>query len=98
MPAIYTDADGRVQRTVYDAADLDTSDADAVVDSLPAEPDNPPWVENTLYYDGSQFYWEKQNPFSGLNFTETEKQALFEAVANNDLVAARDIVETALQK
>lgn len=94
MAAIWTDSDDVVRRVVYDD---DAADADAyiVADSdIPSREPTQPWCEVTIHYnDVDGFYTTEENPFDGLNLTDTEKQELYDAVRRNDLVQARNLIE-----
>lgn len=99
--AVWTDANGKVERIHYQPADVDTSDAHMTDKTVPdANEKMPDWVDLDLHYDEAtdSFKFQKQeDPFAGLAFTDAEKQDVFDAVQENDLVKIRNIVETALQ-
>lgn len=98
--AVWTNNDGSVQRQHYRPDEIDTSSADAVVDSdnIPNKPDVNDWVHTRLQYDGEKFSYETDDPFEGLAFSESEKQKVYDAFNEGDLVKAREVVELALQK
>lgn len=95
--AVWTDENERVQRKHYHPEDVDTSDAHEVHEEGVA-PDVADWVSvNEFYNPTDGFYYETEDPLAGLTFSDAEKQRLFDAVQDNDLVEARNIVEEALK-
>lgn len=93
--AVWTDSNNRIVRTHHKPEDVDTSDA-YIVDSMPSRPDVKPWVEVEEKCDSNGVYYTTTNPFDGLNFTDSEKQAVYDAVMEHDLVEMRSIIESAL--
>jgi len=97
--AVWTNGDNSVRRIHYRPEDVDTSGAVETHTEPPKDSGTPDWVEDTLYYDGSSdtFSFQSEDPFEGLNLSDTEKQNIYNAVQSNDLVEIRSIVEQALQ-
>ena len=97
--AVWTDEGGCVELFHYRPDDVDTSGATEIHYEPPSDAGTADWVDDELYYDESvdEFYFESNDPFEGLNFSDAEKQRLYDAVQGNDLFEARNIVEEALQ-
>lgn len=95
--AVWTDSEGRVERLHYKPDEVDTSNGRVSSGEVP-DPSTPDWVDDTLHYDeaNDSFYYESTDPFDGLPFSENEKQAVYDAVRDDDLVEIRNIVENAL--
>lgn len=94
MPAVWTDENEVVRRIVYDD---EQADADAFIvseDAIPSRNPSNPWCEVTIHYnDTDGFYTTEEDPFDGLNLSDSEKQELYDAVQENDLVKARNLIE-----
>lgn len=96
MPAVWTDSNDNVVRVVYDETDVDTSGA-FIVDSVPEPSQTEPWMSVQLKYtDADGFTTSETDPFSGLNMSNSDKNELYAAVKANDLVKARNIIESYL--
>jgi hypothetical protein len=88
MPAIWTDADGRVERIHYNSEVLpDSQKTDAIfVDSIPDDSSRA-GEKAQLYYDSSNwFHYEYTNHLDNLPdaLSDSDKVDLYEAVAISD--------------
>lgn len=99
--AVWTDANDRVKRKHFHPDEVDTSDAAIILDrnDIPEYPDVEDWVlVEQFYTDSDGFYYETNDPLDGLDFSDSEKQELYDAFNHNDISKARTVVENALQK
>lgn len=95
--AIWTDSDGHISKRHFKPEEVDTSSADAIIESIPNEPDNSVWIKNVAFYNETDgVYYKEEDPFEGLPLTDSEKRVLFEAITSGDLVKARNLLESKL--
>jgi hypothetical protein len=101
MPAIWTDANGRVTRTHYNSDELPASATDDafIVDSVPNSDKPAPYYSQELYYDEQNgFHYEYTDPFAQFSVTLSDgvKKELYREIRAGDFEATMDTVEQLL--